>query len=96
MDGIPHESWPTNSIETARHYRFMVFIYYLLNSEIVIVKRCTPLGSKCTPHRPFVKWYGEAKRNRLCSDRFRIAVEPVFVKRYNKIRDFMLYNFEDG
>ena len=46
MDGIPHESWPTNYIETARHYRFMVFIYYLLNSEIVIVKRCTPLGSK--------------------------------------------------
>ena len=51
---------------------------------LVIVIRCTPLGSKCTPHRPFVKWYGGAKRKRLCSDRFRIAVEPVIVKRFRK------------
>ena len=53
-----------------------------LNSEIVIVIRCTPLGSICTPHRPFVKRYSGEKHYRLCSDRFRIAVEPVFVKRY--------------
>ena len=53
-----------------------------LNSKMVIVKRCTPLGSKCTLHRPFVKWYRGAKHNRLYSDRFRIAVEPVFVKSY--------------
>ena len=49
-----------------------------------IIKKCTPLGSKCTPHRPFVKWYRGVKRNRLHGDHFRIAVEPVIVKRYMK------------
>ena len=56
-----------------------------------IIKRCTPLGSKCTPHRPFVKRYSGAKHNRLYSDRFRIVVEPIIVKRYRKTlanRDF--------
>lgn len=50
----------------------------------VIIKRCTPLGSKCTPHRPFVKWYRGVKRKRLHSDHFRITVEPVIVKKYRK------------
>ena len=49
-----------------------------------IIKRCTPLGSKCTPHRPFVKWYRGVKRNRLRGDHFRTTVEPVIVKRYRK------------
>ena len=49
-----------------------------------IIKRCTPLGSKCTPHRPFVKWYRGVKRKRLHGDHFRITVEPVIVKRYRK------------
>ena len=49
-----------------------------------IIKRCTPLGSKCTPHRPFVKWYRGVKRKRLHGDHFRITVEPVVVKRYRK------------
>ena len=49
-----------------------------------IIKRCTPLGSKCTPHRPFVKWYRGVKRKRLYGDHFRITVEPVIVKRYRK------------
>ena len=49
-----------------------------------IIKRCTPLGSKCTPHRPFVKWYRGVKRKRLHCDHFRITVEPVIVKRYRK------------
>ena len=50
----------------------------------VIIKRCTPLGSKCTPHRPFVKWYRGVKRKRLHGDPFRITVEPVIVKKYRK------------
>ena len=57
----------------------------------VIIKRCTPLGSKCTPHRPFVKWYRGVKRKRLHGDHFRITAEPAFVKRYIKTltnRDF--------
>ena len=49
-----------------------------------IIKRCTPLGSKCTPHRPFVKWYRGVKRKRLHGDNFRITVEPVIVKKYMK------------
>ena len=49
-----------------------------------IIKRCTPLGSKCTPHRPFVKWYRGVKRKRLHGDHFRTTVEPVIVKRYRK------------
>ena len=49
-----------------------------------IIKRCTPLGSKCTPHRPFVKWYRRVKRKRLYCDHFRITVEPVIVKKYRK------------
>ena len=49
-----------------------------------IIKRCTPLGSKCTPHRPFVKWYRGVKRNRLYGDHFRITVEPGFVKWYRE------------
>ena len=49
-----------------------------------IIKRCTPLGSKCTPHRPFVKWYRGVKQKRLHGDRFRITVEPVIVKKYRK------------
>ena len=49
-----------------------------------IIKKCTPLGSKCTPHRPFVKWYRGVKRKRLYGDHFRITVEPVIVKKYKK------------
>ena len=49
-----------------------------------IIKRCTPLGSKCTPHRPFVKWYRGVKQKRLHGDHFRITVEPVIVKKYRK------------
>ena len=49
-----------------------------------IIKRCTPLGSKCTPHRPFVKWYRGVKRKRLHGDHFRNTVDPVIVKRYMK------------
>ena len=49
-----------------------------------IIKRCTPLGSKCTPHRPFVKWYRGVKRKRLHGDHFRTTVEPVIVKKYMK------------
>ena len=49
-----------------------------------IIKRCTPLGSKCTPHRPFVKLYRGVKRKRLHGDHFRITVEPVIVKKYRK------------
>jgi hypothetical protein len=45
---------------------------------------CTILGSKCTPHRPFVKWFGGAKLKRHHSDHFRITVEPVIVKRHRK------------
>ena len=29
-----------------------------------IIKKCTPLGSKCTPHRPLVKRYRETRVNR--------------------------------
>ena len=50
-----------------------------------IIKRCTPFGTKCTPHRPFVKKYIQKKANRLHGDHFRITVEPVIVKRYRKI-----------
>ena len=49
-----------------------------------IIKRCTPLGSKCTPHRPFVKWYRGVKRKRLHGDHFRTTVEPVIAKKYRK------------
>ena len=49
-----------------------------------IIKRCTPLGSKCTPHRPFGKWYRRIKRKKLYGDHFGTTVEPVFVKRYGK------------
>ena len=49
-----------------------------------IIKRCTPLGSKCTPHRPFVKWYRGVKQKRLHGDHFRITVKPVIVKKYMK------------
>ena len=49
-----------------------------------IIKRCTPLGSKCTPHRPFVKWYRGVKQKRLHGDHFRTTVEPVIVKKYRK------------
>ena len=57
---------------------------FYVNVSKVIIKRCTPLGSKCTPHRPFVKWYRGVKRKRLHSDHFRITVEPVIVKKYRK------------
>ena len=50
-----------------------------------IIKRCTPLGSKYTPHRPFVKWYRGVKRKRLHGDHFRTTVEPAFVNWYRKI-----------
>jgi len=42
------------------------------------------LAQKCTPHRPFVKWYRGVKRERLHGDHFRTTVEPVIVKRYRK------------
>lgn len=45
-----------------------------------IIKRCTPLSSKCTPHILFVKRYREGKRKRLHGDHFRITAEPVIVK----------------
>jgi len=57
---------------------------FYVNTSKVIFKRCTPLGSKCTPHRPFVKWYRGVKRKRLHGDNFRITVEPVIVKKYRK------------
>ena len=57
---------------------------FYVNVSKVIIKRCTPLGSKCTPHRPFVKWYRGVKRKRLHGDHFRITVEPVIVKKYRK------------
>ena len=44
----------------------------------------TPWLKMHTP-QTFVKRFGGAKHYRLCSDRFRIAVEPVIVKRYRKI-----------
>ena len=47
-------------------------------------KRCIHLGTKCTPNRPFVKWYGEVKHHRLHSDHFRIAAEPVSSKSVEK------------
>ena len=49
-----------------------------------IIKRCTPLGSKCTPHRPFVKWYRGVKRKRLHGDHFKTTVEPIIIKKYMK------------
>ena len=57
---------------------------FYVNVSKVIIKRCTPLGSKCTPHRPFVKWYRGVKRKRLHGDHFKTTVEPVIVKRYRK------------
>ena len=42
------------------------------------------LIKRCTPHRPFVKWYRGVKRKRLHGDHFRITVEPVIVKKYRK------------
>ena len=58
---------------------------------MVIVKRCIPHGTKCTPNRPFVKKYIQRKANKLCGDHFRITVEPVIIKRYRRTlvnRDF--------
>lgn len=49
-----------------------------------IMKKCTPLGSKCTPHRPFVKRFSGGKLKRLHGDHFSVTVEPAFVKSYRK------------
>ena len=57
---------------------------FYVNVSKVIIKRCTPLGSKCTPHRPFVKWYRGVKQKRLHGDHFRTTVAPVIVKKYRK------------
>ena len=57
---------------------------FYVNVSKVIIKRCTPLGSKCTPHRPFVKWYRGVKQKSLHGDHFRTTVEPVIVKKYRK------------
>ena len=73
--------WYPNTPDAARKLGHCL-VNISLNSKIVIVKKCTPLGSKCTPHRSFVKLYRGIKRNRLYSDNFRITVAPVIVKRY--------------
>ena len=53
-------------------------------AAVGITKKCTPLGSKMHTPPTFHQKVRTENANRLCSDRFRIAVEPVIVKRYRK------------
>lgn len=47
-------------------------------------KRCIHLGTKCTPNRPFVKWYGGVKHHRLHSWPFQNRCRACIVKKYRK------------
>ena len=56
-----------------------------------IIKRCTPLGSKCTPSRPIIKKFIGKNAKRLYGNHSPVTVEPVIVRKYRKAlanRDF--------